>query len=223
MSDPKSGRELRRTTKNSKNATSLEDQNRILQEVLEASKTQQSTNNNDTQNAVSVKEKASASGSASSSDGQVKSVVGDSIINNNSNKRAADDRTEGPPAKKDRKEDGSKGPHRPNKGNLILEYPDYDAHPLVGTGGNRLNREREDVNLVNAGNRSTSDDVLEHEGPGRHRQEHELSLEVEQELDREEHELSDYSDDDYEGTGECSLAAEPYYGHTSGGIHTQTQ
>lgn len=182
----------RRTTKNSRRVATLEEQNKILQEVLAASKSKDGGSGKATpegEKETPLAEKGKIGGKGK-----------------DDRKRRADEQSEEPPAKKAKDSGNENGPgdQEGTKGKkLILEYPDYDKFPLTDDGENQLEFRREDVKRDDAGKTDTSQHVGRHEVPaaqGGTHHEHELSIQEEDDINGEEQNLSDYEEeDDYVG------------------------
>lgn len=155
-----------RATKNSQKVASLEGQNKILEEVLKASKEANSGRNKG--KPVSNKELSGANPPNSGENGSAK--------------RKADPRSETSPAKKPREEkvpqDEEKTPSVQGLegSRMILEYPDYEANKEDDFYEGRQSQIHEDSIQKSAGNRATSPDGRRQETA---RNEHVVSSEEE--------------------------------------------
>lgn len=201
MGVPKQNQEQgSRRTKNSQKVASLDEQNRVLQRVLEASR------NMDVEGMESPASKETVTEPSTVSTGE-KENGGPAHDGKKGEKRPSESKEDGPPAKRERKPDKERTPANGTEGGkrgLILNYPDYVNFPLTDSGENRLGTERRDVNPESAGNVHTSLRGAGHEVEkmtARHEQhrEHQLSSEDEDEINEEEQELSVFGDDDMDG------------------------
>lgn len=196
MGETRQTQEPRRTTKNSRKVATLEEQNRVLLEVLEASKT---------------KGDSSSKEPPKEGDGNVPATETNKGVGNHDgesakerDKRKAVNQTEGPPAKKGKGLEKEKDQVRGEpKGNIqILDYPDYENFPLSQDGEDQTERRRGNVSSNDAGDGETSTNDAKHEvstSHGRARQEHELSPDEEEFINGEDQELSDFEDEDEQG------------------------
>lgn len=196
MGETKQGQQPKRTTKNSSKVTSLEEQNRVLQEVLEASRKQ-----GESKNPSGKEEENPPAPAESSTSGENQEGGGDRSSTRGEKRKTDTSEGTSSPAKKGRKDEGNKD--NDSRKGRILEYPDYDNHPLIGDG--RSVERNRSAHQQQAGNVGTSDDVTRHEVPAasrRQQQDHELSWEEEEEVHGEDQELSDYlEEDDYGDNG----------------------
>lgn len=200
--------DAKRTTKNSRKVASLEEQNKILEEVLKASKSGAEPEKAlDPQTSKGKEREAQVI-----SEGSERSAEKTSVEASDKG-RKKDDK---PPPKKMRKldETGKERSGRINEfydeNNLILSYPGYetvdDEQHTAKTGSNRPGEKGGDVNGLPAGSRRRRhEEAQQHASAsvGRSTQEHELSLEEEEELEGEEqYQSGDSGNEDFLGDGE---------------------
>lgn len=199
MGESKQNQDSRRTTKNSRKVATFDEQNQILKQVLEASKKADQTPGEEVPPKETGEKSVVPGGSEKKDDDQ---QVG---REKEKAKRRAETHSGGPPAKKNKRDEKDEttqveGDSRREQNKLLLEYPDYENFPLSQNGEDQIENVREDVTARNAGSKTTSDDVAEHEVPETaQRREHELSWEEEDVINGEDQDLSDYENEDFEG------------------------
>lgn len=216
MSLPKQNMEAgNRRTKNSQKVATLDEQNKVLQQVLEASKLTEGEVSQTTGDKEPAKEPGA--GASGSNEG------GHSQISRKGEKRRSENHNGGPPAKKDKKQVGEKVTQRGNdseKRGLILEYPDYVSFPLTDSGEDQSGGGRKDVNPSDAGDVGTTHAGDRHEASKMSgRREHELSSDEEDYIEGEEQQLSGVEEDEdlaWDGRSIASSAIFP-------GVHGRTE
>lgn len=180
-----------RSTKNSQKVTSLEEQNKVLEEVLRASREAAEGKNKDKSNR----------NKGENPHDKTKQVGTES---NSEKKRKAKAQSGSSPLKKPKPNEGEGSTESPQDGNdengpkMILEYPDYEANREEDFEDGRPKRPLGNVDDKTAGKQSVPSDGQRQVGAEVPRREHEVSSEEEDNIEDYE-DPEGYENDDFVG------------------------